>query len=99
MSPEPEFEEIEEDLLAGEVGVVEECGLVVPVPAQLGTDPLPEQRELVELLLARPAEEVELGVVVHLPLRLFLERGLCIGETVPRVWTDFAICCCLKYIK
>lgn len=68
MVPEPELEQVGEDLLAGQVRVVEEGGLRVPVPAQLAADLLAEERELIELLLCLVAEEVEPGVVVDVML-------------------------------
>lgn len=68
MMPQPELQQIQEDLLTGYIWIVKIAGLGIPVLAQLGADLLAEDGELIELLLSLVVEQVELGVVVNLML-------------------------------
>lgn len=66
--PQPKLQQVHEDLLAGQIWIVEVTGLGVPVLAQLITYLLAKEGELMELLFGLLVEQVELGVVVNLML-------------------------------
>ena len=68
MVSQPKLHQVHEDLLAGQMRIVEKAGLGVPVVAQLAAYLLPEEGELMKLLLGLVAEQVELRVVVNLVL-------------------------------
>ena len=75
MVSEPQFHQIEKDLFAGEVGVVESPCLDCPVGSEFFFDSLCEEGEEEEFFFSIFAEEVELGVVEDLSFGVLLEGG------------------------
>jgi hypothetical protein len=72
---QPQLQEVQEDLLAREIGVVEQPSLCCPVRPQLSAHSLPEDRELIKFIFALTAKQVKLGVIVDLPLGLLIVGG------------------------